>query len=1224
MPPKKKKPVDQFIEIFGYKPHGNNKKFKALKKQYNVNKINTPKQRNEFLIKVIDDKQKFKPATIISKFFKKNFERNKIFRSKPSKSSFNSYNQYTINNSEPYLFTKFVNVGDDILEVFEIETVQSFMNFYKIEKFLKEKSGSKIWLEGIYLQEDQNGKEIIYVEKNVTTKSIKVLSGIDIMEIMNDFYRKTTELHFSYKSSIKRLLTLNIHVANVNPLTASSYIELPPNIKNKNAIINIKNNDNLCFLYSVLCGLDTPKKNADRVSNYSKRLNELKWNKDEMPMDIHKVMYFEKRNNIRINIFGLEGKLNQVIPLYTSCQKTKNELPLIHLLYYKPEGTDGHYCYIKNFNRLMSNKSTSKNDHHQNLVCPYCCEFTAKGGSGKVTMEKHISQCISTQKVKIPKIDTIKFKHFNNINECPIRIYADFEALNDSSSSHKSKNEMTIFKTTHKPASFGLLVVSDIPIEGYEVVNNTYIKYYIHKGLDSSEEFVKLIIKLEEELSDIIDKSQYKNKYKFSMTEKEKQEHKSCNYCWVCNGEFTTENKKVKHHCHNTGKYHSTICNNCNLQIKDTIKIPVFFHNLNYDKNIFFSNLILWCNEEKNKNIKILPNNTQNFKSFQVGKLNFLDSFAFMSSGLGKLIDNVPDESKHYLKHISKTDEIFKIMKMKGQFPYEWFDNIDKLKWSIDELKKEHFDSSLNLSSLDDKEWEDVKYIIDKMKIKSFENYHDFYLNIDVYGLADVFENFRKTSLKYYKLDPCHYVGCPSFAWDAMLLKTKIELQLLKDSDMYLFFERGIRGGQSVIFNKFAEANNQYMEEYNENLEKSFISYLDANNLYGHSMSRPLPYKNFKWVEPLTEEFILNYNEDSDIGYTLEVDLEYPKHLHDLHNDYPLAPEKYTPKGSACDKLCGTFFDKKDYVIDIRNLKFYLQKGLLLKKVSRVVQYNQKKWLKEWIDLNTNFRKEAKNEFEKDYFKLMNNSVFGKTMENVRNRIQVECCFEDGRQKHLQSKINYLRTKPFHNENNSFSIVELNQNIVKLDKPIYAGFTILDLSKLHMYDFHYNVMKPKYGDNIELLMTDTDSFVYKIKTDDFYKDMYDMRDYYDMSEYSKDCSLYDSTNKKVLGKFKDETPNSIITDFIGIRSKCYTIRTNEKLIKKSKGVSKKVVEKNIDFIDYKNCVMENKDIYRSINSIRTSNMTNYSITQNKLALSNKDDKRVWEGTKSRAYGHWRN
>jgi hypothetical protein len=940
-----------------------------------------------------------------------------------------------------------------------------------------------------------------------------------------------------------------------------------------------------------------------------------------MPMEINKVMYFEKRNNLRINVFGLSGKDNEVVPLFVSSNRTNTQFPLIQLLYFKNE-TNSHYCYIKDSNRLMSNRSISKNDHHENLVCPYCCEFQAHGGKGKEAMEKHMSYCISGQKVQMPKNDKIKFSHFSNINECPIRIYADFETFNDKSMCHKSKNEQTSFNTGHKSASYKLLIVSDIKIDGYEIVNGYYTKSIIYNGEDSNVNFVKQISKIEEELSQIIFDAQFKNKYNIIMNEEQKEQHKKCSSCWLCKSCFTTENKKVKHHNHNTGEYHSALCSDCNIQIKDHQKIPVFFHNLNYDKNVFFTSLVHYFKEsDSKKEVSILANNSENFKCFEVGKLKFLDSMAFLPSGLATLIKNVPDNEKHFIRQLAKNDEEFELMNAKGQFPYEWFDGMDKMKLPIDQLKREYFDNQLTLSKLSDEEWLSVQHIIQKLDMKTFEDYHDFYLNIDVSGLADVFENFRRTSLKYYNLDPCNYVGTPSFGWDAMLLKTGVELELLKDSDMYLFYERGIRGGQSVIFNKYAQANNQYMEEYNKDIETSFISYLDANNLYGHAMNRPLPYSEFQWISPITIDTIMNYDENRQIGYTLEVDLHYPKELHDKHNDYPLAPERM--KLGICEKLCGTFNNKKDYIIDIRVLKFYLQQGLELTNINRVVQYKQKAWLKNWIDMNTDFRKHAKNDFEKDYFKLMNNSVFGKTMENVRGRIDIKCAFDDEAQIKYQSKTTYVSTTPFHKDDKTLSIIQLSKVIVKLEKPIYAGFTILDLSKLHMYDFHYNTMKPKYGDNIELLMTDTDSFVYKVKTEDFYKDMYENKEDFDMSEYSKDNQFYDETNKKVLGKFKDETPTGTITDFIGVRSKCYTIRTDKKIIKKLKGISKTVVQKNIELEDYKNCVLNNTEIYRNINAIRTKNLTNYSLSQNKLALSNKDDKRVWNGTTSLAYGHWR-
>jgi hypothetical protein len=194
----------------------------------------------------------------------------------------------------------------------------------------------------------------------------------------------------------------------------------------------------------------------------------------------------------------------------------------------------------------------------------------------------------------------------------------------------------------------------------------------------------------------------------------------------------------------------------------------------------------------------------------------------------------------------------------------------------------------------------------------------------------------------------------------------------------------------------------------------------------------------------------------------------------------------------------------------------------------------------------------------------MNNSVFGKTMENLRGRIQVDCCFNDERQKHLQSKTTWKSTTGY--GDNTFSLVELSKKIVKFDKPIYAGFTILDSSKLHMHDFRYNIMNPKYGDNIQLLMTDTDSFVYEIKTEDLYTDMKGMKEHYDMSEYSKESGLYNGEHEKVIGKFKDESPDEVIGSFAGIRSKCCTFKTKNNVVKKAKRENKVVVKKNIEVL----------------------------------------------------------
>ena len=226
--------------------------------------------------------------------------------------------------------------------------------------------------------------------------------------------------------------------------------------------------------------------------------------------------------------------------------------------------------------------------------------------------------------------------------------------------------------------------------------------------------------------------------------------------------------------------------------------------------------------------------------------------------------------------------------------------------------------------------------------------------------------------------------------------------------------EKGIRGGIFHAIYRYAKANNKYMKNYNKDKEESFLQYLDDNNLYGWEMPQKLPVSGFKWEKNMlkfNEEFIKNYDEDSDKGYIVEVDVKYSKNLHDLHEDLPFLPERM--KIGKCKKLVCNMYDKKNYVVHIRSLKQVLNHGLILKKVHRVIQFNQEGWLKPYIDMNTEFRKQAKNDFEKDFFKSMNNAVFRKTMENVRKHRDIKLVTTDKRRNQLVSDPNYHTTKWF-------------------------------------------------------------------------------------------------------------------------------------------------------------------------------------------------------------------
>ena len=353
---------------------------------------------------------------------------------------------------------------------------------------------------------------------------------------------------------------------------------------------------------------------------------------------------------------------------------------------------------------------------------------------------------------------------------------------------------------------------------------------------------------------------------------------------------------------------------------------------------------------------------------------------------------------------------------------------------------------------------------------------------------------------------------------------TEVELELLTDVDMHLFIQEGLRGGISVICKRYSKANNKYLPDFRQDEESKYIIYLDTNNLYGWAMSQPLPMDSFAWLTE--DEFdgldISNVSEDSDIGYTLEVDLGYPTELHDLHSDFPLCPEKLkvtddmlSPycqqlkedlglKEPSIGKLIPNLHNKTKYILHYKNLKLYLDLGVKLTKVHRVLTIQQSPWLKEYIDFNTEKRKQAANDFEKEFLKLLNNAVFGKTMEPLRNRVNIELVTTEKRLRKLTKVPSFDHFRIFTPE---IAAENLKKTTLHLNRPIYAGFAILKVSIVLMFDFYYNHIKAKYGSLAKLLFSDIDSLCLEVKTEEIYEDMASDGQLFDFSEYSTEHFL---------------------------------------------------------------------------------------------------------------------
>ena len=373
--------------------------------------------------------------------------------------------------------------------------------------------------------------------------------------------------------------------------------------------------------------------------------------------------------------------------------------------------------------------------------------------------------------------------------------------------------------------------------------------------------------------------------------------------------------------------------------------------------------------------------------SQSIDKISEIDNKTSQAS----LIENFPNTYQLCNKDHNK----FALLLRKGVYPYEYMDSWKRFKEeSLPD--KESFYSELNKEGITDEDYAHAQKVWDALNIKNLGEYHDLYVQSDTSLLADVFENFRDKCIETYKLDPAHFLSAPGQAWQACLKKTEVELELLTDNDMLIMFEEGTRGGMCQATYRYAKANNKYMKNYDKNKESSFLIYDDANNLYGFAMCKKLPVSDFKWVDDLsifTEDFIKNYDEESGIGYLFVVDIEYPRNLHKLHNDLPFLPERM--KINKCTKLVCNVQDKENYLVHVLALKQALNHGLKLTKVHSVIEFRQEYWLKPYIDMNTELRKNAKNDFEKDFFKLMNNSVFGKTMENVRNHRDIKLVTTD-------------------------------------------------------------------------------------------------------------------------------------------------------------------------------------------------------------------------------------
>ena len=637
---------------------------------------------------------------------------------------------------------------------------------------------------------------------------------------------------------------------------------------------------------------------------------------------------------------------------------------------------------------------------------------------------------------------TLSFKNWHKTFKCPFVVYADLEAFDvktedfdlaaeQMQSGLNSGGASTTVIENQYPCSFGVVLV-DVRLGHVKME-----KFY------RGDDCIAVLMNTLRSWVRWADTERQRFRFlNMSKTRKQEMLQNWMEPCCICHKSFSGElhdssEEKVVHHCHVTGKIFGVAHNSCNLKVTVGSFLPVFFHNLSrYDAH----HIVKYLKLEDNEQLSAISRTEETFISFSVHvpvrsyinkagvektvrhEIRFLDSINFMASSLDALAKTLQDSDLKLLRHRFQhfNDNEFKKIRAKGIFPYSFLDSKEKFQAALPEYGEEWRNTLTGKIDVTPEMYSQGVEMYQLLECRYFGDYHDAYLQIDVYLLADVFELFRTVCISVYRLDPAYFYSAPNLSWDAMLVTTEVQLSLLDDIDMLLFCEKAIRGGlNGVGALRHFKANNKYLSTYNPDQVSVYGAFFDVTSLYARIMMKMLPKDGYQWLEcSSVEELFSKYEADNNVGFFVEVDLTYPPAIHDKHYDFPLAPEKlfikddwlspYSKKFAGnrapVPKLVETLFDKRGYICHIENLKFYCSQGPKVTALHRVLQFNQSNWLSPYIEKNTEMRKKAATPFEKNFYKLMSIACFGKTMENKRNRKNVQFVSEEFQAKKLTAK----------------------------------------------------------------------------------------------------------------------------------------------------------------------------------------------------------------------------
>jgi hypothetical protein len=986
--------------------------------------------------------------------------------------------------------------------------------------------------------------------------------------------------------------------------------------------------------------LDDGNRNRNRRPQYDQFLERYNFNGIKFPATAEDVKLFTRQNEgVAINalmwVSAKKNKAAHVVPIYHPPHKVMLARRVATILL-----VGNHWLAVTNLDRLLS---TQTRDGAENSVYCYRC---LRNLYKRDRLAKHLEKCsrrIGQREVLPTPEEAVKeFSDWSKMLSPPFVMYADIEVILE-----KPEEEGRVLQT-HVPCAVGSYLVA------HKGLNRQQFPVVVNSGRTCVQDFC---MELDTLVREIYAYNMVNCKKPQIKTPETEAQYAAATVCEYCKATFSDAVKKVWHHDHITGEFVAALCQRCNTRIRQPLAVlPIFFHNLrNYDMHAMciegFSQMKGWIlkpiAQTKEKYITLTAKT-------EVGRdeaghaiffeIRFVDSYQFLTASLDKLSSNLPRNKminaqlfRSQFPGLVDDDVIFG----KGVFPYSYLDHEHKLNEFDLPAIGAFYDTLTDSLSITEADYDRASRAWQQFRCVQFRDYLHRYLELDCVLLADVFENFRVTALANTGLDPANYITLPQFTFSAAFRNVKCDL--LTDPEMYSFFEDGIRGGMSFVNMHYVKAEGD-----------TFISYWDENNLYGNALGQLLPTANFRW---LTREEIdavdwLNVETEGESGYVLKLDLEYPRDIHDKTQDFPLAPEpgevtedmftdfmseqwtrrcefrrggevKYKPE----KKLLMTCRNKSEYVVHFKLLKFYLEMGMKIIRVHEVVKFTQTALFRKYIEDNSARRQLATDDFTKDLYKLLNNALFGKTMENVRGRKDFKLRTSEAQMLLDTTKPHYLRTTEFSED---LMLNELMNLEVKLDKPIFIGQAVLDLSKLVMYNLRYDTLnryEGRFHGKITVIGGDTDSLFCKIERIDLFRQLHPamLEDgLLDSSNYPREHPLFSVRHKAQLGCIKDEVEGEKLVEAVLLKPKCYSMKTASGKVskKRAKGIQYCVKER-ISHEKFVQVFREQDELVRSTRRFESTNHIVNTIRVNKWALSCMDTKRAWiDANTSLPYGHY--